>query len=57
MITDTQRLKHEARIELAKVINEACDEVSQAMDNWPPFNSAHEGYAVLGVKRKHGWVK
>lgn len=22
-------------------------EVQQARDNWPPFNSAHEGYAVM----------
>lgn len=26
---------------------ECCAELQQAMGNWPKFNSAHEGYAVL----------
>jgi hypothetical protein len=27
--------------------NEVLDEVESAKKNWPPFNSAHEGFAVL----------
>ena len=26
---------------------EACAEVSRARSKWPPFNSAHEGFAIL----------
>lgn len=56
MITDTQKLRHESKIELAKAVNEACEEVSQAMDNWPPMNSAHEAYAVLAEEVDELWV-
>lgn len=27
--------------------NEVLDEIESAKKNWPPFNSAHEGFAVL----------
>lgn len=30
-------------------------EVQQARDNWPPFNSAHEGYAVLAEEVDELW--
>jgi NTP pyrophosphatase (non-canonical NTP hydrolase) len=30
-------------------------EASQAMDNWPPFNSAHEGYGVLAEELDELW--
>lgn len=31
-------------------------ELSQARDNWPPFNSAHEGYAVLAEELDELWA-
>jgi NTP pyrophosphatase (non-canonical NTP hydrolase) len=30
-------------------------ELHQAMQNWPPFNSAHEGYAVLAEEVDELW--
>lgn len=37
------------------------DEVKKAKDNWPPFNSAHEGFAVLLEEvdelKAHVWTK
>lgn len=54
-MTESQKLKHEFKIELAKVVNEACEEVSKAMENWPPFNSAHEGYGVLAEEFDELW--
>lgn len=30
-------------------------ELQQAMQNWPPFNSAHEGYAVLAEELDELW--
>lgn len=30
-------------------------ELVQAMQNWPPFNSAHEGYAVLAEELDELW--
>lgn len=30
-------------------------ECQQAMDNWPPFNSAHEGFAVLKEEVDELW--
>ena len=32
---------------LDRALAEARAEVAQASKNWPPFNSAHEGWAVL----------
>lgn len=46
-MTPEQRTKHEHKVDLVRVINEVCDEISTAMDNWPPMNSPHEAYAVL----------
>lgn len=34
-------------VALGDAIEAARKEVGQAMTNWPPFNSAHEGFAVL----------
>ncbi len=34
-------------ISLGDVIDEVQKEVQYATSNWPPFNSAHEGWAVL----------
>lgn len=36
---------HDVHVELAK-----------AMTNWPPFNSAHEGYAVLAEEMDELWA-
>jgi NTP pyrophosphatase (non-canonical NTP hydrolase) len=30
-------------------------ELTQARENWPPFNSAHEGYAVLAEELDELW--
>jgi NTP pyrophosphatase (non-canonical NTP hydrolase) len=30
-----------------KAMEEVAGELDSAMSSWPPFNSAHEGYAVL----------
>lgn len=48
-------INHQHRIELAKVVNEVCDEVSTAMDNWPAMNSAHEAYGVLLEETDELW--
>jgi hypothetical protein len=32
---------------MRKVADEALNEALQAGKNWPPFNSAHEGFAIL----------
>lgn len=38
---------------------EACDEVVRVASIWPPFNSAHEGFAVLAEEfdelKAHVW--
>lgn len=38
-----------------------CREVDQATANWPPFNSAHEGFAVrleeVDELKAHVWTK
>lgn len=34
---------------------ECTAEVMQAMDNWPKFNSAHEGFAVLKEEVDELW--
>jgi molybdopterin biosynthesis enzyme len=31
-------------------------ELDKATKNWPPFNSAHEGYAVLAEEMDELWV-
>ena len=31
-------------------------ELNNALKNWPPFNSAHEGYAVLLEEMDELWV-
>lgn len=34
-------------IKLGDAVREAHVEVREAMENWPQWNSAHEGYAIL----------
>lgn len=43
------------REQVRKVIEQARGEVFQASQNWPPFNSAHEGYAVLLEEVEELW--
>lgn len=45
--------------ELKKNADAAIAEATQAMSNWPPMNSAHEGYGVLfeEVDELWDWVK
>jgi NTP pyrophosphatase (non-canonical NTP hydrolase) len=49
--TYKELLKAATLVELSeqvlKVAKEAADQCVDAMENWPAFNSAHEGYAVL----------
>lgn len=46
---------------LAAAFTEVQNEVKKAMENWPPFNSAHEGYGVLLEEvdelKAHVWFK
>ncbi len=45
---------------LARVIHEVEKEIRQALYNWGPFNSAHEGFAVLNEEfdelKEHVWT-
>lgn len=45
---------------LARVLNEVEIEIAQATTNWGPFNSAHEGFAVLNEEfdelKEHVWM-
>ena len=34
-------------LSIGEIASEAVREVLRAEDKWPPFNSAHEGFAVL----------
>lgn len=40
---------------MKKVIKEIKEEVRTAKENWPLFNSAHEGYAVLLEEMEELW--
>ncbi len=56
--------KQQKEIATLKILNplltEVQAEVMKALVNWPPFNSAHEGYAVLLEEvdelKEHVWV-
>src|SRR5262249_45247414 len=45
---------------LDQAASEAVTEARRACDKWPPFNSAHEGFAVLleevDEPRAHVWI-
>lgn len=45
LIEAMRRVSHEVRMELL-----------DAVTNWPPFNSAHEGYAVLREEVDELWA-
>lgn len=38
-----------------EVVIDSLKELSQAMQNWPTFNSAHEGYGVLLEEMDELW--
>lgn len=42
-------------LEIIKITDLVTEEVLSAMDNWPPFNSAHEGFAVLKEEVDELW--
>jgi NTP pyrophosphatase (non-canonical NTP hydrolase) len=42
-------------VTLPKVLADVYAEVARATDNWPAFNSAHEGYAVLAEEVDELW--
>lgn len=45
LIASMTEVSHEVRVELVKAIS-----------NWPPFNSAHEGYGVLAEEFDELWA-
>lgn len=40
---------------VSQLIQDVGFELDQAIRNWPPFNSAHEGYAVLAEEMDELW--
>jgi len=40
---------------VSDAVSEVVTEVEHAKSNWPPFNSAHEGFAVLGEEVDELW--
>lgn len=40
---------------VAQLMQDVAFELDQATRNWPPFNSAHEGYAVLAEEMDELW--
>lgn len=40
---------------LIRVLREVKNEVQDATSKWPPFNSAHEAFAVLDEERDELW--
>jgi hypothetical protein len=52
-------VKEETVESLVLTLKQVEAEVRQAMSNWPPFNSAHEGFAVLHEEfdelKEHVW--
>lgn len=47
----TSDTAHKLDVALAQIY----DEVTRAMTNWPAFNSAHEGFAVLNEEIDELW--
>lgn len=41
---------------LSEVAKAALEEASRGVTNWPPINSAHEGYAILAEEVDELWV-
>lgn len=46
-------------MDIDTVLNHVLDELERA-DNWPPYNSAHEGYAIILEEmdelKQHVWT-
>lgn len=64
---ENYKLGYEAHVGVFKLhryaedaINDARSELSKAMQQWPPFNSPHEGFAVLNEEfdelKEHVWT-
>jgi NTP pyrophosphatase (non-canonical NTP hydrolase) len=41
--------------DVAPVVQRVLTEVQSAKDNWPPWNSAHEGFAILKEEVDELW--
>lgn len=41
---------------IEQTVKELCTELNSAITNWPPFNSAHEGYGVLAEEFDELWA-
>jgi NTP pyrophosphatase (non-canonical NTP hydrolase) len=41
--------------DFAALMADVCIELETAVKNWPPFNSAHEGYGVLAEEVDELW--
>lgn len=41
---------------IEQTVKELCRELNTAITNWPPFNSAHEGYGVLAEEVDELWA-
>ncbi len=52
--------KYTTTTEMVEVLSEVQAEIDRATSQWPPFHSAHEGYAVLLEEvdelKKHVWT-
>lgn len=51
-LADEERISEQDFSELMAAV---CMELEKATTNWPPFNSAHEGYAVLAEEVDELW--
>lgn len=45
-----------AELEIPREVHRAMAELDKATTNWPPFNSAHEGFAVLQEEVEELWA-
>jgi hypothetical protein len=43
----SSKMSSKNRSEIREIAEGVIDEVIEACENWPPMNSAHEGYGVL----------
>lgn len=55
MATDRQLTSDYMAVEFEDLVSDVLAELDKATKNWPPFNSAHEGYAVLAEEVDELW--